>query len=1047
MATAFSGAGAAFGLRKLPVTKPKRERSESEGSSAGSGVRSRKRRRAGSRGVLARVPTGVDDGNRLQATVTKFWYTQEHGLADSNYLQKRYDLDPKAGGVFFKYMGPCALKPGDVIFFDCVDIDSKTGELSLVNVEPKNITVSNSRATALRNTVEIEQALEDEVFRRRSDRPQAGNRKSEKVELTGYIKFWSQEKARGFLEGPEIFKKYGSDLFCRADCFTNSGEAPITGEKVLVSEVVRARDQRHHLAAKVSLVGRARLVKTQTRTFAQRLEAVVVRWFEKDGFGFLESEDITAQYGQPVFFHRANMDNPDVKVQPGSVVYYDEVTFGKNNVPKAIGVRIRFLTGGKLTGASAAGRSATLLGQKNSDANSFANPFAQKSEENKGEDDGAVDEQPDEDHNAEEDEDQVDGNDYAQQGSRGPPKLPSRMAGKGKSDFQRAPANQDQDVGQPAAWPTAISKGKTGFSAPQGGAVGNRSASSSSTAYNKFSSGRGANSVSANGTIRANQGAEGMLRRIPGKSGAKNYCIDDPPVADSYEDEVQQDEYGSYDGSWADDGQSGSWWTSKITGSKGKGSWGTEWKQRKQQASFWNSWGNEAECPSDGGDFESTGQEAGPALPPSSPGAGFTVRNPAAYSITRQVLKKPTPGAIGAGGFRPFLDPEAPAAGRDPRIPVDDQPEEPEWNCFGDMACMPLSSAAEEISPDHGTSSGAARSTGSGSGRAVQPKSAPLVRPLGGNSTSSAGGGGSLFNLRKVESGKMVVDRNLPSRANSTSKNSYGSTDTFADADAAQHAAQGGSLPSSTVGDHLQGDDPFDVGVAEPPQAEFEMNPFGSDADDASLRRMEEEIAAAERSKQREDVREQNWKAREDAETQFRHLAELRHQEEVQRRKLELRERREREEAAAAAPENSSFLEWNDESLVTPNRNTNTSEDPREKNKAPDPLPFSFYNTTEMLLPFPNAVNPNAKRAESKTLLFKGLPSTAPTDLCIRFFKKAGKVTDFRFFLMQNDPSKHVGRGLVTYSTLEQAGQAYLLLNKNRIGNGYPPVELEYHKK
>eukprot|EP00392_Amoebophrya_sp_AT5.2_P001044 g1046.t1 len=309
------------------------------------------------------------------ARITRWWPIHQHGLAAAPALEKVYSVRE----IYFKYAGPCTLRIGDEVSYKSVEVDADSGELSLKEIEPKLITVSNSRSTKLGAVErhEMERALENERLRRgdRSGTSGGGTRhtggsnryvRTEKTNLTGFVKFWSVEKGMGYLEGPQIYRKYRCDLYCRQDSFLSGESVPSQGEKVFISEVERNRGSRDHTASKVAFISRSREIKK--RTAAHRQEATVVRWFADEGFGFLESDDIVEKHGQPVFFHVDDMDVSDglvagSNVQAGTLVLYDEIVVDMSSgegVPKAVGVRVRLAAGGAIASRAGAGASTQL---------------------------------------------------------------------------------------------------------------------------------------------------------------------------------------------------------------------------------------------------------------------------------------------------------------------------------------------------------------------------------------------------------------------------------------------------------------------------------------------------------------------------------------------------------------------------------------------------------------------------------------------------------------------------------------------------------------
>eukprot|EP00392_Amoebophrya_sp_AT5.2_P000851 g853.t1 len=68
--------------------------------------------------------------------------------------------------------------------------------------------------------------------------------------------------------------------------------------------------------------------------------ARVVKWYEKKGYGYIESDLLYNQFNGQVFVHCHDLDNPEEEMREGDEVYYGKLAFNDRQQPFATGVRL-----------------------------------------------------------------------------------------------------------------------------------------------------------------------------------------------------------------------------------------------------------------------------------------------------------------------------------------------------------------------------------------------------------------------------------------------------------------------------------------------------------------------------------------------------------------------------------------------------------------------------------------------------------------------------------------------------------------------------------
>ncbi|CAD7941282.1 unnamed protein product [Amoebophrya sp. A120] len=697
----------------------------------------------------------------------------------------------------------------------------------------------------------------------------------------------------------------------------------------------------------------------------KRLEAAVVRWFPEDGFGFLESEQLVEKWGQPVFFHEADMDEAAAaKVQVGSIVYYDEIHVappdepGEEGIPKAIGVRVRIAQGGSLgTTAAAPSEPATASTGGTRRRNlkmprrSSSGAARRSSEEAFSEDEEKEEE---EDHPARECGRSPRGATAGtaaddQKTNRlkgicgGPPVLPVRQ--KRASE----PAEPEPQIKL-----RKINPSVAGASSDRGDATGMRSNHAGGWNKNHERGVDNNNYQQSKGTTPYGTNTAGSRSGPPhfhpysgnaaksskaagSKGGAGNWTSRDyhnndhalkggkdkrnsgPPIlpAPGQRNDVE-DEY-----SRGEAGRPGppivphrSWLPEMNRGNKGfpLHQSATKGKDKKGPAGMHHQ------------HADSQADQQGPHSLTFSHLSQQETQSNLRPTTMRQLIVPPPPTAPAPVTFsalprppnlRPLPVPTAPAR------EVDDIDGEPYDVRRGGKEPRNDSRGTAELSAMPGPPSAFALKLKDASDISIAPSN-PFV-------ADELRGGGMLYNGSQSRGAAEIKSR----------------------------------MPA-------------------PPRGERNREPVRAVASEKGAGLPQQRTASEQKVKSaaQRAVVSKAVPATAPAPT------------------------------AAARP------------AVVPKAEATAGTNKKE------PVPAAASSPTT---------------SSCKTLTFSNLPVTAPSDLCIKFFRKVGRVTDFRFFLLPSDPSKHIGRGLVTYSTPEQARQAMQKLAHGSISAGYPPLNLQYH--
>merc|ERR1712194_491524 len=68
--------------------------------------------------------------------------------------------------------------------------------------------------------------------------------------------------------------------------------------------------------------------------------ATIARWFEKKGYGYMESDLLYNQYGCQIFVHCHDMDDPETDMKAGDEVCYGAMAKNERGQVYATGVRL-----------------------------------------------------------------------------------------------------------------------------------------------------------------------------------------------------------------------------------------------------------------------------------------------------------------------------------------------------------------------------------------------------------------------------------------------------------------------------------------------------------------------------------------------------------------------------------------------------------------------------------------------------------------------------------------------------------------------------------